>query len=106
MQNTAKKSKEEFWNTHITRYHQSGRSRRQYCLAENLSYWTFRDWLKKIEAIPDTKLVKIPARVRPQMEDRQSSIEIIIAQKICIRVAQGFDGRLLREVVRELGIQL
>jgi len=106
MQNTHQKSKEEFWNAHIVGFNQSGKSRRQYCLTENLSYRTFLNRTKKNETAKDTNLVKIPAHVHAQTNDRQSFIEIIIAQKISIRVAQDFDGRLLRDVVRELGIEL
>ena len=106
MNHSTKKSKEEYWKEQIARYHQSGQNRRQYCLAENLSYWTFCYWLKKIESTADTKLVKIPRQVHPKKNERQSYIEIIVTQKISIRVAKGFDGELLRDLLSELGVAL
>jgi hypothetical protein len=99
MKSLKEKSKKEFWLEHIRRFHQSGQSRRQYCLEENLSYWTFRDWLIKISKSADTELVKLPRQVHRQINYRQSFIEIIVAQKISIRIDQGFNGELLRDLL-------
>jgi hypothetical protein len=104
MKKLSQTTREEFWKEQVAKFRQSGESRRQYCLTHKLSYWTFRDWLKKIEAGNDTKLVKISRKPHTQGEGRETCIEIIIAQKVSIRVSQGFDGELLRNVIKELGV--
>ena len=106
MNHSEKKSKEEFWKEQIARFQQSGQSCKAYCLSENLSYWTFRDQLKKIEVVRDEKLVRIPGKINSQRNNSQSFIEIIISQKISIRIAQGYDAELLRNVINSLGINL
>ena len=106
MKNSPQNSKEKFWNDHIHRFRRSGQSRREYCLAENLSYWTFGDWQKKIEKNPDEKMVKISRRVHSSNNNRQSFIDIVVAEKVSIRIAQGFDGELLRDLLNELGVAL
>ena len=103
---SSQKSKNEFWREQIARYQRSGQSQRQYCLAENLSYWTFREWLKKIETDADTKLVKIPRRVHQRQNNQQSFIELFLGEKLSIRVAPDFNADLLRTVLSELGIRL
>ncbi len=106
MKNSLKISKEKFWKDHIQRFVKSGQSRRQYCQVENLSYWSFRDWQKKIEITPEEKLVKVSRRFHPQKNDEQTSIEILVADKVSIRIPRSFDGQLLRDVLNELGVTL
>ncbi len=110
MNHISQKSKEDFWKKHVSKFKQTGLSRRQYCLNENLSYWTFLDWQKKIEktteASLETKLVKIPRQINPQVNNRDSKIELLIAEKLSIRIAPGFDGDLLRDLIRELGVRI
>jgi len=106
MEKSTKNSKEKFWEDHVHKFRQSGWSRRQYCKSEKLSYWTFRDWQKKIEKTADEKMVKIPWRVRPQKNDQQSSIEIVVGKKLTVRIAPGFDGELLRDLLCELGVRI
>jgi hypothetical protein len=96
------KRKEEFWKEHIERFKQSGESRKQYCIRHKISYWSFRDWHKKIEAGEGTKLVKISQKYHKR-EESPSCIDIVISQNIVIRVSSGFNGEDLRNVINELG---
>ena len=111
MKNSAVKSKEEYWKEHVRNFNKSGVSRRKYCVEKNLSYWTFRNWQKKTEADHSSEnLVKISHLNYPAINESQSlpqsTIEIVISQKIFIRLNKDFDGELLRSVMSELGVQL
>lgn len=106
MNHSLEKSKKEYWEEQITKFHLSGKSRKEYCLAEKLTYSVFSYWLKKSEIIQDEKLVKIPSQSSHQINTLQSFIEIIVADKISIRIPKNFDGELLRNIINELGIQL
>lgn len=106
MINKSQKSKEEYWKDHVDRYRKSGQSLKQYCLTEELSYWTFREWVKKLDMAVDSKLVKISRQENEQTNNHQSYLDIIVSKKISIRIVQGFNGELLRDVLNELGIQL
>ncbi len=106
MNYTAGKSKKEYWEDQIARFRKSGKSRREYCLAEKITYRVFSYWLRKTEITQDEKLVKLPRQIQKQKNDRQSFLEIIVSQKISIRITQNFDGELLRNVINELRLQL
>lgn len=104
MKKSSKTKREGFWKERVARFRASGESQKQYCRKRRISYWTFRDWLKKIEVEKDATLVKVSRKSHAQGEGRESYIEIIIAKKVSIRVSQGFDGELLRNVMKELGV--
>lgn len=103
MNHSAAKSKKEYWEEQITRFHQSGQSRREYCIAEKITYRVFSYWLRKTEITQDEKLVKIPRQVQI---NQKSYLEVIVSEKLSIRIPQNFDGELLRNIINELGIQL
>lgn len=104
--NKQKKQSAKYWKDLISRWHQSGLSRREYCRRENISYWTFRDWLKKFEFEESSKLVRVPAEAYPKANNLESTIEITINQNISIRINKGFDGELLRNLLGELGVRI
>lgn len=106
MNHSSNKSKKEYWEEQISRFQLSGQSRREYCLAEKIAYRAFSYWLKKTEIAQDEKLVKLPRKIQQQKNDNQSFIEIIVTEKISIRITQNFNGELLRNLINELGIQL
>lgn len=98
--------KEEFWKDHISRWQQSGQSRKQYCLSKNLSYWTFRHWQKKIGPVEAQKLVKVPRQIYTHVTEDESALEIVMYERISIRITSGFNGKLLRELLTELGVRI
>ena len=104
--NNRRKQSEKYWKDLITRWHQSGLSRREYCRRENISYWTFRDWLKKFELEKSSQLVRVPAEAYPKASSPESTIEITINHNISIRIKKGFDGELLRKLLCELGVRI
>jgi hypothetical protein len=106
MNHTNQKSKERYWEEQIEKFNQSGLSRKRFCEIKKISYWSFRDWQKKIETDHNEKLVKIPRESHPENIDRQTHIDIIIAEKIALRVTRGFDGGLLRDIMNELGVSI
>jgi len=106
MNNSSEKSKKEYWKEQITRFRQSGQSRREYCIAEKIKYRAFSYWLKKTKLTQDEKMVKLPRQIQQQKNDRESFIEITVSEKISIRLTQNFDGDLLRNIINELGIRL
>ena len=106
MNHSSKKSKKEYWEEQIARFRQSGQSRREYCITEKITYRAFSYWMKKTGVTQNEKLVKIHHKALRQISTRQSYIEIIVTEKISIRIPQNFDGELLRNIINELGIQL
>ena len=40
----------DYWSRHIEAWRQSGQSRKAYCEEHGLSYWSMRDWIRKLAA--------------------------------------------------------
>jgi len=99
-------AKEDYWLNHIIKWQQSGQSKRQYCLTNEISYWTFRDWQKKVNPTKSEKLVKVPRQTTKIRIDNSQPIEILVNNKISIRINRGFDGNLLRDILSELGAEI
>lgn len=51
------------WSELIKKWQASGQSQRAFCREENLSYWQFRDYLKKSGWQPAKKRKKKPTRL-------------------------------------------
>ena len=96
MKNSQGRKKDKYWRDQITRWQQSGLSRIEYCRRENISYWSFRDWLKKVKSAESSKLVRVPRQAYPEKQMDDAPIEIVIQEKISIRIKRGYDGYLLK----------
>ena len=42
------RERRDYWSRHIEAWRQSGQSRRAYCEEHALSYWSMRDWIRKL----------------------------------------------------------
>lgn len=98
--------KEKYWREQITRWQESGLSRREYCRRENISYWTFRDLLKKVKTAKSLKLVRVSREAYTKKQTELSPIEIVINEKISIRIKHGYDGNLLKNLLADLGVKI
>ena len=106
MKKSQGRKKDKYWRDQITRWQQSGLSRREYCRRENISYWSFRDWLKKVKTTESAKLTRVPREAYPEKQADISQIEIVIHEKISIRIKRGYDGYLLKNLLADLGVKI
>ena len=106
MKKSQRNEKEKYWREQIARWQQSGLSRREYCRRENISYWSFRDWLKIVETAKSVKLIRVPRDAYPEKQTDGSPIEVTINEKITIRIKRGYDGGLFRELLSDLGVKI
>jgi len=89
---------------HIWRWRTSGLNKREYCRRKKISYWAFRDRIKKQKQTEKPgEMIKLQRGMNPLAGDNESGIEIRVGNKISIEVRKGFDGELLRDVLSELG---
>jgi len=105
MEQKTQKHGEEFWASHIRQWESSGRSRRQYCIGEGISYWTFREWQKRLDQanLSERNLIQLPQEAYHSVEKVEPVIELSLPGNITIRISRGFDGELLRALLQELG---
>jgi len=106
MKKSQESKKEKYWRDQITRWQESGLSRREYCRRENISYWTFRDWLTKVNTAESSKLVRVPRQSYSEKQIDGAPIEIVIQEKISIRIKKGYDVNLLKNLLADLGVSI
>lgn len=107
MEANRKKRGREFWAGHLGQWEASGTSRRQYCIGEGISYWTFREWQKRLgqSCRSGNDLVQLPREIVNPGGKAEPAIELSLPGNITIRITNGFDGELLRAVLHELGVR-
>jgi len=106
MKNSKGSEKEKYWRDQVARWRESGLSRREYCRRESISYWSFRDWFKKVKTAESSKLVRVPRQAYPEKQIDGAPIEIVIQEKISIRIKRGYDGNLLKNLLADLGVKI
>ncbi len=96
---------QEFWKNHIKEWEASGKGRMQYCAEAGISYWCFREWRKRLQEkdASENTLVRIPLKIGGRPQHETNMIELLVNGSIIIRIKPGFDGKLLRAVIQELG---
>lgn len=108
MEQEKHKKAKEFWARHVKRWETSGTSRRQYCFSEGISYWAFRKHQKQINQGegPENTLVSLPREIFDSCGNDATTIDLVVSETVTLRMRKGFDGELLRSILRELGIRL
>ena len=81
------------------------KSRTQYCREAGISYWSFREWQKRFQekSEPGKTLVPVPLKIISGAQDEICTIELLINESIIMRIKPGFDGKLLRAIIHEIG---
>lgn len=94
------KSKEkQNWTQHIGKWRKSGKTQREYCRNEGLSYWSFRDQLKKKSS--GTSFVAIGENA--DKSTAGSSIEIIIDGRIRLVLPVNYSREQFRNILFDMG---
>jgi len=91
--------KELFWKNHVVAWKKSGFSKQQYCTQHDLKKSTFAYWARKLApTIKNTGFIRVPSFPSKQAQ----CIEVIIDEKLRIRISEGFEPELLIKVLKTL----
>ncbi len=96
---TKRNQKKTYWEGHISRWQHSGLSKKRYCENAGISYWSFREWLKKLKVSEPTRVTSVPREAYPKTQTSESRIEIVIHEKLSIRIKRGYDKDLLKNLL-------
>ena len=97
-----KEQKKNYWQNHYSAYISLGVTQREYCRQNDLCYWTFNSWKRKIETTEkSTTIQKIPFTVLNK-EITQDQIEIILSDCIRLSIPNNFSPETLQRVVKTL----
>ena len=103
-------SKASKWRVHVEGWRSSGKSASAYSTEHGLKVWSLRYWAKQLleqdkrdaaQAVPAARSVRLAqVRTRPSQPLAPDDGALLLsAGALTLRVAPGFDGALLREVL-------
>jgi hypothetical protein len=95
-----KSDKLELWKRRRKAFQQSGSTRRAFCAKNHLKISTLDYWFSRIrDAERSQGLVELKAQTIP---NANKSLELVVADRYRIEVRNGFDVRLLGELIKAL----
>ncbi|HSA16593.1 MAG TPA: hypothetical protein P5346_17775 [Spirochaetota bacterium] len=92
-----------FWQVHVKAQAESGLTQREYCRQNNISYWSFNPWKRRIEN-GRTGFHEISPAIVQGLPDENKRIEITVNDTIRISVPVGFSSDTLSEILNILGV--
>ena len=99
-----RQDRQEYWANHVKSFHKSGLTQRDYCRQNNISYWSFNLWKRKIETSGCTGFHQVPAEIIQVEPPSDKNIEITIHDHLRISIPHDFPERTLRRILKILGI--
>ena len=95
-------SREQRWRRWLQRQQRSGLSARQFCYQNQLCPKTFYTWRRRLQQADDTPHF-LPVQVVPEPTiQNAATIDIVLGDGRCLRVAPGFDPHTLRQLLHLL----
>ncbi|MBN2254721.1 MAG: hypothetical protein JW736_03365 [Deltaproteobacteria bacterium] len=106
------KRTESDWGQVIDDWKKMNISMAAYCRQKEISYWSFRENIKKrteavIKQASHSPLVKITPHLVSQPEPQNNDrITIVISEKITLQIPDGFNKDTLQRIIDVLGDEL
>ena len=94
-----------FWKAHVKAWQGSGLNRAEYCRRHNISYHALTYWHEKLrdrECDSESSTIVPVMSVQQRACPSHSSVRIRFKQQFTIEIDQGFDGALLRKIIKVL----
>ena len=97
------RERRDYWSRHIEAWRQSGQSRKAYCEEHGLSYWSMRDWIRKLAepaAPASQRLVELePVGDGAQHGVERAPMELAVGDRYVLRLWPHLRAAQLREVL-------
>ncbi len=105
MKNTRSSTKgRSFWRAHVKAQNASGLNQREYCRQNNISYWSFNSWKRRIEN-ENVQFHEIYPAIIKELPGETRQIEITVNNTIRISIPDGFSAATLRDILAVLDVQ-
>lgn len=98
----SKKKSKSYWQPHVEAQSQSGLTQREYCRQNNISYWSFNSWKRKLEKETNEFHEISPDRI-PDLSTDEKQIQITLKNQHIISIPNGFSKDTLRDILTVLG---
>ena len=102
-----KSDRRSYWENHIEKYCRSNLTQSAYCKQNNISYWSFNNWKRRIEKESGkTGLTEISKKIDRDLIPVNSSLEIVINNSLKIKIPDNFNPETLKKLMQVLGINI
>lgn len=92
-----------YWQQKVNEYIGSGLTQREFCRQQDVSYWSFNSWHRRLTATPkETGLVEVTTRVQAAQTAPTESFEILLQNGLLVRVPEQFNPEALARIVDTL----
>lgn len=95
--------RKSYWQEKVNEYIGSGLTQREFCRQQDISYWSFNSWHRRLTAIPkETGLVEVTDKIQATHTSPVESIEIVLQSGLRIRIPEQFNPAALALIVDTL----
>lgn len=103
MEQVNRKNREPYWKDKVNEFNRSGMTQKEFCLKHELSYWSFNSWKRRIESSSEeNSLVEIIPKTISCLSAPEESFEIILSDKIRIKIPDNFSEENLSRIIKVL----
>jgi len=99
-----KLDRQEIWKKHVKSFQKSGLTQRDYCKQNNISYWSFNPWKRRIETSGSIEMHQIPAEIIQDQPPVNKNVEIIVHDRLRITIPYEILEITLKMILRVLGL--
>ena len=94
------RERRDYWSRHVEAWRQSGQSRKAYCEKHGLSYWSMREWIRKLAEPASQRLVELErAGDGAEHSGERAPIELAVGDRYVLRLWPHLRAAQLREVL-------
>jgi hypothetical protein len=99
-----RKDRKAYWQAKIHEYRKSGLTQREFCRRQNISYWSFNAWNRRLNVTTqETGLVEVHSRALISQHATSDSFEIVLPAGLTIRIPEHFRPETLCRIIETLG---
>ena len=92
-----KQAGRNYWLNHYQLFKSSGITQREYCIKNDLAYFSFNKWKRQFDKEnTSTALQQLPLKYKPAHEEK---FEIILPGKIRIAIPNNFSEKTLSQII-------
>lgn len=98
-------NKQEYWQRQISLCRESGKSPKDYCRENKLSYWNYMCWKRKLHNTPEpsSPLIRVTVNNDPKTSSGTTDIELVVAEKFVLRIGHDYHSETLKRLLHDLG---
>lgn len=102
------KEKKDRMVNHVERWHQSGLTKKDYCIDHQLSYYQFKYWCKQLGYVKERQSRKASMDfislhpVKQTWKNEESIIEILYPNGVCLKISSSTPLNIIQSLIHSI----